>query len=91
MNKTDLINAMAAEAGLSKSDTTKALTAFENIVADSLKRGEDVQLVGFGTFTVVERAERQGRNPTTGEAITIPAARQAKFKAGKPLRDALKQ
>lgn len=91
MNKTDLINAMAAEAGLSKSDTTKALTAFENIVADSLKRGEDVQLVGFGTFTVVERAERQGRNPATGEAITIPTARQAKFKAGKPLRDALKQ
>ena len=91
MNKTDLINAMAAEAGLSKSDTTKALTAFENIVADSLKRGEDVQLVGFGPFTVVERAERQGRNPATGEAITIPAARQAKFKAGKPLRDALKQ
>ena len=91
MNKTDLINAMAAEAGLSKSVTTKALTAFENIVADSLKRGEDVQLVGFGTFTVVERAERQGRNPATGEAITIPTARQAKFKAGKPLRDALKQ
>lgn len=91
MNKTDLINAMAAEAGLSKSDTTKALTAFKNIVADSLKRGEDVQLVGFGTFTVVERAERQGRNPATGEVITIPAARQAKFKAGKPLRDALKQ
>lgn len=91
MNKTDLINAMAAEAGLSKSDTTKALTAFENIVADSLKHGEDVQLVGFGTFTVVERVERQGRNPATGEAITIPAARQAKFKAGKPLRDALKQ
>ena len=91
MNKTDLINAMAAEAGLSKSDTTKALTAFENIVADSLKRGEDVQLVGFGSFTVVERAERQGRNPATGEAITIPTARQAKFKAGKPLRDALKQ
>ena len=91
MNKTDLINAMAAEAGLSKSDTTKALTAFENIVADSLKRGEDVQLVGFGTFTVVERAERQGRNPATGEAITIPTARQAKSKAGKPLRDALKQ
>lgn len=91
MNKTDLINAMAAEAGLSKSDTTKVLTAFENIVADSLKRGEDVLLVGFGTFTVVERAERQGRNPATGETITIPAARQAKFKAGKPLRDALKQ
>lgn len=91
MNKTDLINAMAAEAGLSKSDTAKALTAFENIVADSLKRGEDVQLMGFGTFTVVERAERQGRNPATGETITIPAARQAKFKAGKPLRDALKQ
>ena len=91
MNKTDLINAMAAEAGLSKSDTTKALTAFESIVADSLKRGEDVLLVGFGTFTVVERAERQGRNPATGETIMIPAARQAKFKAGKPLRDALKQ
>ena len=91
MNKTDLINAMAAEARLSKSDTAKALTAFENIVADSLKRGEDVQLMGFGTFTVVERAERQGRNPATGETITIPAARQAKFKAGKPLRDALKQ
>ena len=88
MNKTDLINVMAAESGLSKADTAKA---FENIVADSLKRGEDVQLVGFGTFTVVERAERQGRNPATGEAITIPASRQAKFKAGKPLRDALKQ
>lgn len=91
MNKTDLINVIAAESGLSKADTAKALAAFENIVADSLKRGEDVQLVGFGTFTVVERAERQGRNPATGETITIPAARQAKFKAGKPLRDALKQ
>ena len=62
MNKTDLINAMAAEAGLSKSDTTKALTAFENIVADSLKRGEDVQLVGFGTFTVSRTPRPESRH-----------------------------
>ena len=87
MNKFELISAMASNANMTKVDTEKALKAFIDTVTDELKNGGKVQLVGFGTFEVGERAERQGRNPKTGEAITIPASKSPKFKAGKALKD----
>lgn len=90
MNKTELIAAMAEKAEISKKDAEKALTAFTNIVADTLVDGDKVSITGFGTFEVVERAERQGRNPATGEAITIAASKSPKFKAGKALKEAVK-
>lgn len=90
MNKTELIAAMAEKAELTKVDTEKALVAFMNTVKDELVKGEKVQLVGFGTFEVTERAERQGRNPKTGEAMTIAASKVPRFKAGKALKDAIK-
>ena len=90
MNKTELIAAMADKAEISKKDAEKALTAFTNVVADALTNGDKVQLVGFGTFEVTKRAERQGRNPATGDTITIPASKSPKFKAGKSLKDAVK-
>ena len=90
MNKTELIAAMAEKAGISKKDAEKSLTAFTNIVADTLVDGDKVSITGFGTFEVVERAERQGRNPATGEAITIAASKSPKFNAGKALKDAVK-
>lgn len=90
MNKTELIAAMAEKAEISKKDAEKALTAFTNVVADTLVDGDKVQLVGFGTFEVVERAARTGRNPQTGETIEITASKSPKFKAGKALKDAVK-
>ena len=87
MNKTELISAMSENANMTKVDTEKALKAFIDTVTEELKNGEKVQLVGFGTFEVAERAERQGRNPKTGEAITIPASKSPKFKAGRSLKD----
>ena len=90
MNKTELISAMAEKAKLSKQDAEKALTTFTNIVADTLVDGDKVSITGFGTFEVTERAERQGRNPATGEAITIAASKSPKFKAGKALKEAVK-
>ena len=87
MNKTELISAMSENANMTKVDAEKALKAFIDTVTEELKNGEKVQLVGFGTFEVSERAERQGRNPKTGEAITIPASKSPKFKAGKALKD----
>ena len=87
MNRTELISAMSENANMTKVDTEKALKAFIDTVTDELKNGRKVQLVGFGTFEVAERAERQGRNPKTGEAITIPASKSPKFKAGKALKD----
>ena len=90
MNKTELIVAMAEKAGISKKDAEKSLTAFTNIVADTLVDGDKVSITGFGTFEVVERAERLGRNPATGEAMTIAASKSPKFKAGKALKDAVK-
>ena len=89
MNKTELVAAIAEEAGLSKKDAEKALKAFTDIVAAELKKGEKIQLVGFGTFEVSERAAREGRNPQTKETITIPASKAPRFKAGKALKDAL--
>ncbi|MCI8357422.1 MAG: HU family DNA-binding protein [Lachnospiraceae bacterium] len=89
MNKTELVAAMADAAGLSKKDTEKALKAFTDVVADELKKGEKVQLVGFGTFEVSERAAREGRNPQSGAVMNIPASKAPKFKAGKALKDSL--
>lgn len=90
MNKTELVAAVAEQAELSKKDAEKALKAFSNVVAEELKKGGKVQLVGFGTFEVSERAARTGRNPQTGETIQIAASKTPKFKAGKALRDYIK-
>ena len=87
MNKTELVAAMAEQTNLSKKDAEAALKAFIDVVSEELKKGEKVQLVGFGTFEVSERAAREGRNPKTGEAMTIAASRTPKFKAGKALKD----
>ena len=87
MNKQQLVEAMATNANMTKVDAEKALKAFIDTVTEELKNGGKVQLVGFGTFEVTERAERQGRNPKTGEAITIPASKSPKFKAGRSLKD----
>ena len=89
MNKSELIEAIAQEAGSSNSAAQKALDATTNAVTNALKNGDTVTLVGFGTFYVGERAERQGRNPKTGEPLTIAAAKTPKFRAGKALKDAL--
>lgn len=87
MNKTELVGAMADKAGISKKDAEAALKAFTEVVGEELKKGEKIQLVGFGTFEVSERAERTGRNPQTGMEMTIPASKAPKFKAGKALKD----
>jgi len=87
MNKTELVAAMAEQAGLSKKDAEAALKAFTDVVAEELKANGKVQLVGFGTFEVSERAAREGRNPQTGETMTIAASKSPKFKAGKALKD----
>lgn len=85
MNKTELISSVAEKAGMSKSQAGNAIEAFMECVVDSLKGGDSVSLTGFGTFSVVERGERQGRNPRTGEPMTIKAKKVAKFKPGKGL------
>ena len=87
MNKTELVAAMADQAGLSKKDAEAALKAFTDVVAAELKKGEKIQLVGFGTFEVSERAAREGRNPQTGASMKIAASKAPKFKAGKALKD----
>ena len=87
MNKADLVTAMAEKAGVSKKDAEASLKAFTDIVAEELKKGEKIQLVGFGTFEVSERAAREGRNPQTGETMKIEASKSPKFKAGKALKD----
>lgn len=89
MNKTELVAAVAEDAGISKKDAERAVNAFMNAVMDEVKGGGKVQLIGFGTFESVRRAERQGRNPQNGEAITVPAAVVPKFKPGKAFKDAL--
>ena len=83
MNKAELIHAMAAESKMTKVDTKKALEAFISTVSKSLKKGDRVALVGFGSFSVAKRAARKGRNPQTGKEIKIAAKKVAKFKAGK--------
>ena len=87
MNKTELVAAMAEQTNLSKKDAEAALKAFIDVVSAELKKGEKVQLVGFGTFEVAERAAREGRNPQTGETMEIKASKTPKFKAGKALKD----
>ncbi len=89
MNKTELIAAIAEQAGLTKDAAKKAVDAFTAVVTDELVAGNEVALVGFGTFAVSERGERTGRNPLTKETITIAASKQPKFKAGKALKDAV--
>ena len=87
MNKTELVAVMAENAGISKKDAEAALKAFTEAVAAELAKGGKVQLVGFGTFEVSERAAREGKNPQTGEKIKIAASKAPKFKAGKALKD----
>ena len=87
MNKTELVAAIAERSELSRKDAEKALKAFSDVVSEELAQGGKVQLVGFGTFEVSERAAREGRNPHTGEAMTIAASKTPKFKAGKALKD----
>ena len=89
MNKSELIDAVAASADLSKADAGRAVDATIESLTKAMKKGDKVSLVGFGTFLVANRAASQGRNPRTGEKIQIPASRQPKFKAGKALKDSL--
>ncbi|RVU39288.1 HU family DNA-binding protein [Hwanghaeella grinnelliae] len=89
MNKNDLVASVADSAGLSKADSAKAVDAVFDSITSSLKGGDEVRLVGFGTFSVANRAASEGRNPRTGETIKIPASKQPKFKAGKGLKDAV--
>lgn len=89
MNKVELIASMVEKSGLTKKDAEKALAAFTETVIDELKAGNKVQLVGFGTFEISERAAREGRNPQTGETMTIAASKAPKFKAGKAFKDAI--
>ena len=89
MNKTELVAAIAEQTQLSRKDAEAALKAFIDVVSEELKKGEKVQLVGFGTFEVSERAAREGRNPQSGEVMHIAASKSPKFKAGKALKDML--
>ncbi|OIQ97200.1 DNA-binding protein HU [mine drainage metagenome] len=88
-NKNDLVAVVANSTGLSKADAAKAVDAVFAAITESLQKGDEVRLVGFGTFAVSERAASEGRNPRTGEKIEIPASKQPKFKAGKGLKDAV--
>ena len=87
MNKTELVAAMAKDTNLSKKDVEAVLKSFIDVVTDELKKGEKIQLVGFGTFEAKNRAAREGRNPQTGETVQIPASVAPTFKAGKALKD----
>ena len=89
MNKTELVAAVAEQADISKKDAEKVLKAFVDVVTEEMKKGEKVQLVGFGTFEVSERAAREGRNPQTGKTMKIEACKAPKFKAGKALKNAV--
>ena len=91
MNRMELVAAIAEKSELSKKDAEKALKAFTDVVAEELKKGEQIQLVGFGTFKVSERAAREGRNPQTGETMQIKASKSPKFKAGKALKDMINE
>ena len=90
MHKTDLIKAIASETGLSQVDSSKALDAIIATITKSLKKGDSVTLIGFGTFKITKTAARKGRNPQTGEEIKIKAGKKARFVAGKALKDAVK-
>jgi DNA-binding protein HU-beta len=90
MTKADLVGKIASEAGISKAQAEKAVDGFVSAVSDALATGDKITLVGFGTFSIGERAEREGRNPRTGEKIKIPASKVVKFKAGKTLSEKVK-
>jgi DNA-binding protein HU-beta len=89
VNKNELVDAVAAAASLKKADATKAVDAVFDSISEALKKGDEVRLVGFGTFSVSQRAASEGRNPRTGETIQIAASKQPKFRAGKGLKDAI--
>ena len=89
MNKTELVAAIASKANISKKDAEASVKAFTEVVAEELKKGEKIQLVGFGTFEGSKRAARTGRNPQTGAEMKIPASKAPKFKAGKALKDSI--
>jgi len=89
MNKSELIDAVSAKAGLTKADTDRAFKAFVEVITESMAKGETIALVGFGTFLVRERQARSGRNPRTGETISIESWKIPAFKAGKALKDAV--
>ena len=89
MNKNELVAAVSDKCGLSRVDAQRAVDATFDAITEALRKSDDVRLVGFGTYTVSERAASEGRNPRTGEPIKIPASKQPKFKAGKALRDAI--
>lgn len=89
MNKSELVDAVSAKAGLTKADTDRAFKAFVEVITESMAKGETIALVGFGTFLVRERQARSGRNPRTGETISIESAKIPAFKAGKALKDAV--
>lgn len=91
MNKTELVASVAEKAGLTKKDAEKAVSALFASVEEELIKGEKVQIIGFGTFEIKAREERKGRNPQSGEEITIPASKNPVFKAGKGLKDAVNQ
>ena len=91
MNKTELVAAMAKDTNLSKKDVEAVLKSFIDVVTDELKKGEKIQLVGFGTFEISKRAAREGRNPQTGKTMKIDACKAPKFKAGKALKDAVNE
>ncbi len=90
MNKNDLVAEVAGAAGLSRADAAKAVDGVFSSISRALSNGNEVRLVGFGTFSVAQRKATQGRNPRTGERISIPASRQPKFKAGKSLKDSVR-
>ena len=89
MNKNDLIASVASDAGMTKTDASNAVEAVLGSITRALRRGDEVRIVGFGTFSVSQRAASQGRNPRTGASIWIPASKSPKFKAGKQLKDAV--
>jgi len=89
VNKNDLIGSVADSAGMSKADASKAVEAVFDSITGSLKSGDEVRLVGFGTFSVANRKASEGRNPRTGDKIQIPASKQPKFKAGKGLKESV--
>ncbi len=89
MNKNEFIDRVADMAGMNKAEATRAVDAVFDAITDALRKGDDVRLVGFGTFSAAQRKAREGRNPRTGETINIPASIQPKFSAGKGLKDAL--
>lgn len=91
MNKNELIAKVADNTGFTKSDAAKAVDAMIDVITDTLTGGDEVRLVGFGTYTVVHRAATEGRNPRTGEVIKIAASKQPKFKPGKALKDAINE